>query len=685
MRWIFRLLGVAVGLVVLLLLAVAFMPKDDIIRLATSEIEASTGRQIDISGPIRPQFFPDIGVSAGGISLGNAEWSENQSMVSASHASIALDLAPLLSGEIQIKSVIVHEAEILLEVAEDGQPNWEFVGAAGNGNPESGGGGGTKPKGDTPAGPAGAVLPDFSLEKLAITNARVNFVDHGSGQRFELEALNAETFLEDAYSPIAVSLNGRLNGSNLGGTVSVSSLSDVISGGQIDLDTELSLSGNTVDFTGVVTPAPFDLGGDLTLDLPSHATLAETLGQTAPDLPEGLGAKRVRASGELSVSGDGTINLKGATIDLDHNTLTGNLSLITADRPHLTANLTSEFLDLSALTGEDTPKKAGGSAKTKAAAVQEPQGTPVETGWSKEPIDASGLGALDADVTLRAGGLDLGTTKTGRARITATLRGGRLVTNIERLDTFGGSVAGQFVVNSRGGLSVRGDLKAQSVALQSLFDEFLDFDRLVGNGTVSVEFLGSGNSLDALMRSLNGNGSIDFGQGELLGVDLVGMLRTLDLKHQGTGSKTVYDAITASFTIQNGVVNNLDLSFLAPLLTALGQGTLDLGGQSLNYRFTPQLLRGDAKKEGVKVPIEISGPWTNIRFRPDLAALAEQELEGEKAKLEADAKKKLRREQRKLKRKAKKELGVDPSGDVEDGITKKLTEELGSELQKLFD
>ena len=39
----------------------------------------------------------------------------------------------------------------------------------------------------------------------------------------------------------------------------------------------------------------------------------------------------------------------------------------------------------------------------------------------------------------------------------------------------------------------------------------------------------------------------------------------------------------------------------------------------MNYRVTPTLLGGETG--GIAVPVLITGPWSNLRFRPDLEGL----------------------------------------------------------------
>ncbi len=143
------------------------------------------------------------------------------------------------------------------------------------------------------------------------------------------------------------------------------------------------------------------------------------------------------------------------------------------------------------------------------------------------------------------------------------------------------------------------------------------------------------NSMDAIMKSLSGNGSLKLGQGEVLGLDLVGMLRNLDSSYRGEGQKTVFNSIGASFTIKDGVLRNDDLSFIAPLAKALGAGDIGIGSQTLKYRVNPVVLTAADGTGGISVPVLISGTWANPKFRPDLQALIDQNLADEKAALEA--------------------------------------------------
>ncbi|MCP4822194.1 MAG: AsmA family protein, partial [Shimia sp.] len=227
---------------------------------------------------------------------------------------------------------------------------------------------------------------------------------------------------------------------------------------------------------------------------------------------------------------------------------------------------------------------------------------------------------------------------------------------------------GELVVNGRGGLSLGGNLRADGIALQPLLSDFADQDRLIGTADLQFQYLAVGNTMDALARSLSGSGSISIGEGELLGLDLAGMLRNLDASYRGEGSKTVFNTITASTSITNGVASNSDLIFDAPLISATGEGTIDIGNQSLAYRLTPVALTGGA---GISVPVIIEGPWSDLSFRPDLEALVNQNLAAEREALEEQLR---TQAQEALDR----ELGVDveaAGGNVEQAVRDRVDEQ----------
>ena len=171
-----------------------------------------------------------------------------------------------------------------------------------------------------------------------------------------------------------------------------------------------------------------------------------------------------------------------------------------------------------------------------------------------------------------------------------TIDRARAVFDVRRIAAYDGVVSGQFVVNGRKGLSVGGDLGFAGMALQPMLRDFGGYERLLGTGDLRVKFLGSGSSVDAIMHSLEGSGSLVLGRGELRGLDIAGMLRTLDTSFVGEGQKTIFDSLAGTFTMAGGVLRNDDLKMVAPYVTAAGSGDVGLGARDLDYRVKATAL-----------------------------------------------------------------------------------------------
>lgn len=630
MRWILRVISALVVLVVAAVAALFLLPADKIARLVTDQFQAATGRAMTLQGDVRPTLWPDLGVNTGPVSIANAEWSKGGPMVQAEGLSIGVDIMALIGGDVRIKRVEAAAPRILLEVASDGRANWDLgSGAASTGG--SGGGG----------------LPEFSLERAEISDAAITYVDHGAGSRTALSGIDATVRLPDLRGTADVQMTAAMNGQRFALDASVFGFADFLGKGAVPVTADLRTGNSTVGFKGRAGVQPVAAGGRLEADLKDMKALFALLGQAAPEVPRGLG-QQVGVSGDVTLTDAGRLTLRGGTIRLDDNVLTGAVDVVLAAKPRVTAQLVAGALDFSALTG-------GGPVDEGSA----------ETGWSRDRIDVSGMQAVDAEIALNAQSLDLGMAKLGRTNTLTKLEGGRAVTEIRELAAYGGALAGSVVVNSRGGLSTRFNLSGDGVALQPLLQDLAGFDRLLAAGDVTVNLLAVGSDMHTLMNSLSGEGTMRLGQGELRGLDLVGMLRHLDASYVGAGAKTIFKSVTASFTVENGVLQNKDLRLTAPILTADGTGKLNFGAQTIDYRVVATLLEGETG--GIKVPLMITGPWSKPKFRLDLKALAEQELADDVEKLREQA-------ETVVKDKLKEELGVDVENldDVEDVLKKEL-------------
>lgn len=662
MRWVYRILGLLVLLIVLGIGGLMLIPSGRIAKLAAEQFQAATGRAMVISGKVSPTLWPRLGVTTGAVQIANASWSKNGPMLTAKGLDIGIDVMALIHGDIRISKVEVLSPSILLERRKDGHGNWEFqppsASAAQPAAPQA-----------APAASGSGGMQAFSLDKGIIKNGSVTWIDHATGQAIKLTAIDATLTIPSFTGPAKLDLTAKANGQPIRIAGSLGIFGDFMAGKVVPAKLTADIGKSKIGFDGNLGTAPVQAQGALDADLVDPSALAAILGQAAPALPKGLGRDHVAAKGQVTLAKDGSMHLRDGKVTLDSNQMT-----VAADvtfpkgTPDITAQIDAGALDLSGLTS------GGGAAPAKTSGGGSGGGGAAKTvdGWSTAPIDASGLKAVNAEVALSAGSVNLGVAKLGRTRGTVTLKDGRAVVDLKQVSAYGGSITGQAVVNGRSGLSTAADLTVSGIAMQPLLQDFAGYNRLVGTGDMKMRLQASGNSEAALVQSLSGQGSVHFGKGEIRGLDLVGMLRTMNTSYMGPGSKTIFDTIGASFTIQKGVLSNNDLTFVAPLLTATGKGTVDIAHRQMNYTVTPTALKKADGTGGISVPLNITGAWAHPKFGLDVKALANQQLK-EKAKSE-------------LQKKANEALGLpaNSGGSTQDQVKQKLQDEAKKGLLNLL-
>jgi AsmA protein len=262
----------------------------------------------------------------------------------------------------------------------------------------------------------------------------------------------------------------------------------------------------------------------------------------------------------------------------------------------------------------------------------------------------------------------------GQSDLTLELDRARAVLKLHTATLFSGQLNGQVVANNRSGLSVGGNLKADGIDIQQILGTVAGIERLTGTGSGSLEFLGVGQTEKQIMNSLSGKGNIAVGKGTIAGFDLDRLMG----RGSGTGGTTVFNSLTASFTMDGGNLTNNDLLMQLDNFRADGTGRVGLGAQDIDYLFTPVALRANSGN-GISVPVRIKGPWSNPSIKPDLTKVIEAAAEGKLKELEDGAK-------QQVLDKVGKELNssITETEQIEDALKKKLEDEAKKGLLNLL-
>lgn len=644
MGWIVRIAALLVVLLVVLVGGLFLLPADRVAQIAADQIRNATGRDVTISGDVSMTFWPTLGASVGALEVGNAEWSEQGPMLMAQNAALGIDAMALLGGEIRITNIEATSPTIRLESRKDGRASWRFTDASGAAQIT------------TETSPDSAPQA-VSIERLRITDATLIYDAEGadlvsySGVDLALDwpdpaaSARIDMVMRPADAPVQLTADVVRFAGFLGGEIQPVDVTLKTDVGQVGLSGRAGISG---DVAGALTASTGDTDGFL-----------KVLGLAGADLPPGLG-RSIEMTSQLTLTQDRQLSLRDLIVDLGGNSVRGEVDIGLDGVPQITANLATGKLDLR--------------STTRGSADEAAESAPTSEGWSRAPLDASGLAAFNGDIALVADSVDLGSLQLGSTRAVLRNDRSRMVFELREVQAYQGRLSGEFVMNNRNGLSVGGKLTATGIEAQALLDDLADVDRLSGRADGQVQFLGVGESVHAIMTSLSGQGSVRFGQGRISGIDLDRLMRS----GQVGGGTTVFDSLVANFVMSQGNLQNDDLLLSLQRFEARGEGRIGLGAQDMDYLFTPRALRGDG--EGIAIPVRIQGPWSGPRILPDLGAAVDLNFAEEKKKAEEKVKQEVQRA-------VQDRLGVtaEEGQSVEEAIEKKIEDEIGKKLKSLFD
>ncbi|WP_170607205.1 AsmA family protein [Ruegeria arenilitoris] len=649
MKWLVRLLFIFAAVFGLIIGALLLMPADKLGAILAEQVKASTGRELTLSGDVHLSFWPVLGMETGPVTFSNAPWAGSEPMLSAKSLSVGVDALALFSGEMRVKRVIAESPVIRLEIS-DGRGNWVL------GNVAS-----AKQGSDSTGSSQQSETAQITLERLEFSDARLIYLENG---KVSMDFVDVDLYASwpQVSAPMDLQAQMPVPGGAVQVDMKIPDLPAFSSGVVTPLQVGLLAPGGDIGFEGRVNLAG-EMDGNVDIIANDTHKMLAAFGQGGVVVPRGLG-RIAKIDGQMTYTRDGRISLRGMTAQLDDNRLNGEADIVISNPPQVTARLNTRNLDLSKVSDTNTIGSTSGSASKSESSDK----------WSTDPIDASALSLANASIRLQAESIAVPGITFGQSDLTLDLERSRAVLKMHPASLFSGQLNGQVVANNRNGLSVGGDLNAKNIDLKEALETLGDIKRLSGKASGSLQFLGVGQTEEQIMRSLSGKGDIDVGKGVISGVDLDRLMG----RGSGSGGTTVFNSLTASFSMKDGDLKNDDLLMKLDNFRADGKGRVGLGARDIDYVFTPVALRANSG-DGISVPVRIVGPWSNPSIKPDLTKVIEAAAEGKVKELEDDAK-------QKVLKKVGNELDatITKTDQVEDALKKKLEDEAKKGLLKLL-
>ncbi len=590
------LFGLVAGGVALFAAAIAVAPMMVPTASLRGEIESrvtqATGRAFRIHGALNVSLFPSFGLDAQDVTLANAPGGHAPDLVRMGRMRIAVKLWPLFSGRIEASRIVLEKPVIALEVARTGAANWEMV------------------RTRTEAG--GVRLPSQTVfAGMQIEDGTLSYDNDRLGIHRAISHLDADVEIRQLGLPVGATGSFVFLGRKLDYTAKAATPQTLLAGRATNVDVTAAADFLHASFLGFIS-ADGTAKGAASLRTPSLKDLAAWLGHPV-SAGSGLGALSALAN---IAAKDRRVVLTGIQAKLDAMTIAGSL---TADLqgavPLVAANLAIDRLDLN------TYLHFGGNAP---AGQTRPPGPP-SGGWSKTPVRLDLIKLLNGNLTLAIGTLGVLHLKTDRTVIALSLQDGLMKAHLEPMRLYGGAGKADLVVDNRGAVpSVANNLTFTNIAMKPFLADTIGVDRLDGTGTIALAVAAKGTSPDRIMRSLSGKGAVTIANGSVHGVDMGQVARTvqtlLSAGATGQGATTPFDRFGGRFSISNGMLWNGDLRLDSAFLHMTGAGHIDLGNQTIAYRIEPKAsIGGRMNLLDVGVPFAIDGPWSHVRYKPDIA------------------------------------------------------------------
>ncbi len=581
MMKIIKYLIIAIVLLVVVFLAgavvlVATVDPNDHKDTIISKVKQATGRDLALEGDIGFSFFPKLGVKLGQAELSNAPGFGASPFASVDNIGVSVDLLSLLRMKVQADTIELKGLRMNLQKNKQGVTNWDDLSKSS----------GSKTAESSSSG-AGT---DIGLEVagIHITDSQVIYDDQQAGNKITISPIELKTGSIGSGKPSSIALKLGFIQTNPAVRADMT----------LDTNARLDLGTAVYQLT------------DLVLDV-------QASGDT---LPHGELSMTVESNIEANMNSE-SLKLEPFAIDLAGVELDGNLSVKSFSRPDISFALNADEIDLAKLV----PATEAPTQKNQPTENQAASDTKIE-------LPTEMLRTLKLNGSLNVGKLlASGLTMTD---ISATLTGNNGIINLDplKMNLYQGSYTGSAGINVSGQTPrYHASSDLAGLAIDGLLADLSEQGKSIirGQSALSFKVTTSGERPSQLKKQLDGKASFKAEQGALQSKKLAQNVERVIAFLKGrepkpAGEELVFDSLSATFDIDNGVASNNDLKLITPLIFADGRGEIDIGDSELDYVMAVSLSE---QADKAAIPITIKGPFDGPKYGVDLKAALKQKQE----------------------------------------------------------
>ena len=307
MRWVFRIIGTILVLVILAVGALFLLPADRIANLAARQFEAATGRALTIDGDVTPTFWPVLGARVEGVTLANVASSDAGPMLRADSVDLGVDLAQLLQGNLVVRQFEARAPQIVLERDQFGVGNWNFAGV------------GDENAAATETGTR-STLPPIILDRAQIQGASLRYIDRAAGTDVTVEGVSIDLAMPEAGGPAELRISIDRNGQQGEVSATLASVDRLMAGEVVAVDASISTEGAQGSFEGRMGIEPVAAEGRLSIQIDRLGPALQMAGAEGGEPLPGA-ARPLALSGQLTLAPAGSVHLREGSIGIGANRL----------------------------------------------------------------------------------------------------------------------------------------------------------------------------------------------------------------------------------------------------------------------------------------------------------------------------------------------------------------------------
>lgn len=672
------------------LLGAFFDPNEYKPEIETAALEKG-GVELEINGDIGWSVFPWLGLEVNQIAV---KFPDQADLAELKQAQLSVRLPALLSGQVEMQSIVIDGLNLNLVKEADGKSNWAAEVSQSSAAD-------TETTASSESSSSGGASIGLNIDSIQISNGNISYTDKSTGSSAKISdfAMTSGQIVTQAFFPaelsfsVAQSANGeeqikaqanlsaeffidlenqlyKIKGLNsaltlsgqpfAGNSVALTTAADIeadLAKQSAKLD-NLKLSVADLKAQGNIAVKQFsapEISGKLQVAAFDLNKLLTSLGQAKVETTDSNALSAISFDAELGGPAN-TATAKAITLKLDDTTFNGSAAY-DLNSGRISVNLQGDKLNADRYTPPATEQTA--SADSNAAGASDTGS--VTKGYPKDPIlPVEALRSLNLDAKFGLKALQVSGLDVSNIALQVDANKGLIKASKINADLYQGTVRNVVTVDVRKDTPVITSKKnIKGIQIGNMLKAVAEVDQLTGAFNSSSNLTLRGNSVHDFVNSVTGTASVNMNDGELKGIDLAqtvcqGMnnISSLGVNTQQVDRSTPFANLGASTRIKNGVVNNRDLRAALDAMVLSGKGSVNLPKQLLDYRLGFQVEKNLFKEtcsfpdalEGVEIPVDCKGafdtPPTQL-CKPDFGFVEDAIKKRLKDKVESKAKEKV--------------------------------------------